>query len=73
MRRYDVPHKVKTTAAGVISETVIKNCTQEDFEWHLDRQDIYEVFVRCRKCNGSHNVNVKCQVCGLETKLPKRK
>lgn len=73
MRRYDVPNKVKTTAAGVISESIIKNCTQEEFEWYLDRQDIYEVFVRCRKCNCSHNVNAKCPVCNLETKLPKRK
>jgi rubrerythrin len=72
MARYDVPHKVKTTVAGVISETIIKNCAAEEFEWYLDRKDIYEAFVRCRKCKCSHNVNEKCPVCDLETKLPKR-
>lgn len=67
MKKYDIPHKIISKRTGVTS-VVGFSMYPDEFAQFLNN-DRYTCYVKCRRCNNSHDVNKDCECCDLETKI----
>lgn len=63
MKRFDAYKEIENKSSGAI----IRDLLQEDFK--KVNTDLYIVRVKCRKCGNIHDIERRCEVCDIETKV----